>query len=286
MKDIKLRLIYVDDEKNALVNYRYDTKDRGDIESQEFFTDPFAALNYVKEHEVDVAFLDITMPGLDGIQLGKRMKMVNPSIELVYITGYESRALDAYKVGGRAYLSKLYTQEELEEVFTLLKRLIPKEYEDKRMEMVKKVPIMYVKTFGNFDMIVNKKPIVFKSTKAKELLAFLVDRRGGSVTGTQIFYKLWEGKEYNNNTSTYVRRTVRALKDQLEELGLEKVLMSHRNALSIDITQITCDYYEVMEGKEEYIHEYNGYYMSQYTWAEETIGIIESKIKSIKQSGK
>ncbi len=275
-----MRVIYVDDEKAALMNFYYDNRKRNDIESQEFFQNPHEALEYAKVHGVDAAFLDITMPEMDGIQLGKELKKVQPSIELVYVTGYDDYALDVFKIGGRAYLSKPYSEEELEATYTLLNKLIASNHENDRNDNNQStIPKVHMKTFGNFDMICDNVSVVFGNSKSKELLALLVDNRGGSVTNTQIFYKLWEGKEYNNVTSTYVRRTVRALKLQLEEVGMSELLISSRTSQSVNTTLFTCDYYDILNGNMESAKEYRGYYMMQYSWAEETNAVISQIVE-------
>lgn len=274
-----MRVVYVDDEKAALTNFYYDNRNRTDISEQEYFQNPMEALEYVTNHEVDAAFLDITMPDMDGIELGWRMKHVRPDVELVYVTGYDDYALDVFKLGGRAYLSKPYSDQELEDVYTLLKRLIPDEEARKRKELEKDKRV-YMKTFGNFDMVVDGTIMTFRNSKAKELLAVLVDSRGGSVTNTQIFYKLWEGKEYNNMTSTYVRRTIRALKQELEAWNLGDMLVSNRKTQNIDVTMFECDYYKSFDGDKEAMRAYRGYYMTQYSWAEETNAMIEQLLEN------
>ncbi len=270
-----MKIIYVDDEKAALINYQYDNKERTDIKEQAYFQKPYEAIAYVSEHEVDAAFLDITMPEMDGIELGKELKKINPLIEIIYVTGYDNYALEAYKVGGRAYLSKPYTEEELDNAYALLKRLISthntEETQTKQVDESKKI---HMRTFRNFDMVVDGTIIAFTNAKAKELLALLVDHRGGSVTSAQIFYKLWEGKEYNSTTSTYVRRTIRALRQQLEECGVSEILVTSRAMQSVDTSKFTCDYYEVLDGSQEYAKAYKGYYMTQYSWSEETNALI------------
>lgn len=278
-----MKLIYVDDEKMALENFRYDTQDRDDVSDVQFFTNPKEALEYVKTHRVDAAFLDITMPEMDGIELAGYLKAAQPDLEIVYVTGYSDYAHQAYKVGGRAYLTKPYLDEELEQTFTLLKKLVGKVSESQPVEEAVMKGV-FIRTFVNFDLLIDGLPVVFKNAKAKELLALLVDYRGSSLAGNQIFHKLWEEKEYDATTSTYVRRTLRALKEQLEELGILDILISHRNAHSINPGTFVCDYYETMKGSEVYLHEYNGYYMQQYYWAEESIAIVESKIKSMRKS--
>lgn len=284
-----MKIIYVDDEKAALTNYYYDNRGRKDISKQEFFQEPYAALDYVKEHDVDAAFLDITMPEMDGITLGKEIKKIKPNVELVYVTGYDTYAFEAYKVGGRAYLSKPYTDEELDEVYMLLKKLIVNHGVESELEMDSEQSIgentklsnkkIFMKTFGNFDMFIDGVVVTFANSKAKELLALLVDQRGGSVSNTQIFYKLWEGKEYNNATSTYVRRTLRALKSQLESLEVDDLLILGRSNQSVNTKLFKCDYYELLKKNDEYINEYRGYYMTQYSWPEETNASIEQMIQ-------
>ncbi len=273
-----MKIIYVDDEKNAYKNFQYDVEHRTDITSLVYFQRPLMALEYVKDNSIDVAFLDVTMPEMNGIELAKELKKINPSIEIIYVTGYEEYALEAYKVGGRAFLTKPYTEEELEEVFVLLDKLIDKN-EKKPEEAKRPNTRVFMRTFGNFDVLIDGKPVIFKNSKAKELLALLVDRKGGSISSNQIFQKLWEEREYSQLTSTYVRRTVRALMNQLESLGLEDMVGNNRNSLHINVNTFSCDYYEVMKGNTDYKYEYNGYYMTQYYWAEETIAIIENKIR-------
>lgn len=129
-------------------------------------------------------------------------------------------------------------------------------------------------------------PLLFKNSKAKELLAILVDYRGGSATNNQVFQKLWEEKEYSTSTSTYARRTIRDLKAQLAEFGISDLISSGRNSININSWKFTCDYYEVMQGNVDFAYEYNGYYMTQYYWAEETIPLIESKVNYLKKTEK
>lgn len=275
-----MNLICVDDEKNALINFYCDTKDHETITSIEFFVSPLEAIAYAKANPLDGAFLDMTMPEMDGLALGKELKKIQPNIELVYVTGYGDYALDAFKTGARAYLSKPYTQKELNDALLLLQRLTGGTRAPKPQPEVAQSKVFF-KTFGSFDLLIDGIPVHFKNAKAKEMLALLVDRKGSSVTGLQAFTKLWEGREYDRVTSTYVRRTLRALKDQLEELGLSDLLISSRNASSINTANIICDYYEVMKGSRSFGEEYNGYYMSQYYWAEETIALIENKLKAL-----
>ena len=52
-----------------------------------------------------------------------------------------------------------------------------------------------VKCFGNFEVYINGQKLVFKRSKTKELLAFLIDRHGAGVTIAQIGVALWENNQ-------------------------------------------------------------------------------------------
>lgn len=55
---------------------------------------------------------------------------------------------------------------------------------------------IFIRTFGYFDVFVNGSPILFRSEKAKELLALLVDRRGGYVSSSEAISILWKTNRF------------------------------------------------------------------------------------------
>ncbi len=60
------------------------------------------------DHDIEVAVLDIAMPGMDGIQTLKAMKRVNPVLEVVMLTGQSTvhTAVESIKLGAYNYLAK------------------------------------------------------------------------------------------------------------------------------------------------------------------------------------
>ncbi|MFZ5648215.1 MAG: sigma-54-dependent transcriptional regulator [Bacillota bacterium] len=66
------------------------------------------ALEAVREREYDAAILDIKMPGLDGVQLLKKIKEIQPFLEVIMLTGHATvdTAIEAMKLGAYDYLSK------------------------------------------------------------------------------------------------------------------------------------------------------------------------------------
>jgi DNA-binding response OmpR family regulator len=74
-----------------------------------------SALNLVKEDEPDVMILDLKMPGIDGIEVLKKVKASRPEIEVIILTGHGSEADReiCMKLGAFAYLQKPVDIEEL-----------------------------------------------------------------------------------------------------------------------------------------------------------------------------
>jgi two-component system LytT family response regulator len=73
-------------------------------------TDPESALAYLREHPVDVLFLDVQMPGLTGFEL---LEQLDGDVPVVFTTAYDRYALDAFDVNSVDYLLKPVEPERL-----------------------------------------------------------------------------------------------------------------------------------------------------------------------------
>jgi len=135
---------------------------------------------------------------------------------------------------------------------------------------------IFIQTFGNFDIWVDGELLHFPRATAKELLAYLVDRRGGSSTLGEIAAVLWENKERNRSLNSQIQTTVCTLIRVLEEAGVPELLCRTHNALSIRRELVTCDLYAFLAGDPDAIRCYLGEYMRNYSWAEYTAGWLNS----------
>ena len=77
-----MHVIYVDDERPALENFRFTAAKIEEIASFEMFQDGEEALEFVKNNVVDVAFLDMEMPGIHGLELAKKIKEYDTEIRI------------------------------------------------------------------------------------------------------------------------------------------------------------------------------------------------------------
>ena len=81
------------------------------------FSEGEALLEYVKEHEIHVLFLDIGIRGMSGLEIAEALRKINRSIVVIFVTSHKEYALDAFKVDAVDYLVKPYQVEELEAAF-------------------------------------------------------------------------------------------------------------------------------------------------------------------------
>ena len=92
-------------------------------------------------NHVDVAFLDISMRGMTGLNLAEQIQMLQPECKIVFCTGYSQYALDAFKIHVSGYLMKPSTAQAVQKEIDHIKGL------------TKDNKALTVKCFGNFEVI-------------------------------------------------------------------------------------------------------------------------------------
>lgn len=131
-----MNIIVCDDNNIQLEIFReffsnYKSKDM----TIEYFESGEDAIEYCNKESVDVAFLDIEMHGISGIEVGKKLKEVNMDCLLVFVTGYKDHAVSAFKLRALDYLLKPVSDENLEkimdEIDLLYKGILSKRFVEK-----------------------------------------------------------------------------------------------------------------------------------------------------------
>ena len=122
-----MRCIIVDDEKPARGELRYFIEKFSDIEIVSELEDGIEAVEYLSKNSVDIAFLDISMPMMSGIELASAIKKMNPNILLIFVTAHRNFAVDAFEVKAFDYILKPIAKDRIIELLFLIKEtLLPK----------------------------------------------------------------------------------------------------------------------------------------------------------------
>lgn len=226
------------------------------------------ALALVKEETFEVAFLDIELGdvNMDGIMLAKELKDIQPHLHIIFVTAYEKYAVDAFTIHATGYLLKPVQKVDLERELTFLYG------EDKTTQ--KRIR---VQTFGNFEVWVDGEKLSFGRQKAKELFAYLVGRRGAGVTTREACNILFEDGVYNLSRKSYFQNIVADMRHALRCVGADDVICKTYNNLAIDADKIDCDYYRFLEGDIKAVNQYNGEFMTNYSWAEFIVPILNNE---------
>ena len=259
-----MKIIAVDDEKIALDSLTSAITSIARDDEVVSFRYPEDAIKYAKENVCDIAFLDIEMVGMNGVELAEELKKYNSEINIVFCTGYGNYRDAAFELHASGYLMKPITPEKVKCELENLRRPI---YEKRKLK---------VQTFGNFEVYINGKPLVFKYRRTKELFAYLVDRVGAMCTVGEIIGILFEDE---SGREDYFQKLRRDLLSTLEEVGCTSAIVHKRGMLGVVVSEIQCDYYECLSGKKEFSSCYFGEYMSQYSFAEYTNANLNAKVR-------
>jgi DNA-binding LytR/AlgR family response regulator len=100
---MKIRCVIIDDEPSAIKILKDYVSSISEMELLESFTEPVKAVSFLNDNEVDLLFIDIQMPDLNGFELVSKLK--NKPL-LIFTTAYEQYALEGFKIDAIDYLLK------------------------------------------------------------------------------------------------------------------------------------------------------------------------------------
>lgn len=222
-----------------------------------------------KEKPCDIAFLDIRMRSVTGLELAQRLKNICPRVNIIFVTAYREYACEAMALHASGYIEKPVTAEK-----------IRRELSNLRYPVAQPKPqaLLEVTCFGNFDVRSVKQkniPLHFTRAKSKECFAYLISRQGHPCTVRELAGILFEDMPYDRKQANYVQQIITAMMKSLREVDAECVVHKSYNALSVNPDLIDCDYYRFCSGETAAINSYRGEFMLQYPWAEFMIGNLK-----------
>ena len=203
---------------------------------------------------VSIAFLDIAIGTVTGVDLARCVKTAYPECDIVFTTGYSEYAPKAFELGASDYLMKPVTVEKIEHALSQLRHTALKENMGKGF---------FIRCFGDFEVYYDGEPVVSFTKRSKELLAYLVNKAGVLCPVTEICNVI-----FRNSSDSYIRVAKKDLVKTLSETGKEDILIKGWGVLGIDRKKVRCDYFDYLDGKPGALNLYHGVYMSQYDWAQ------------------
>lgn len=257
-----MKILAVDDEIIALEGLVKSIKEADNTAQVFSFRFSDEAIDFMKTNTCDVAFLDIEMYGINGVSLANILLQMNPNINIIFSTGYGNYRDAAFDIHASGYIVKPITPEKVKKELANLRK------------PVKEVKKLQINVFGNFEVYYDGNPLKFKYTKSKELLAYLVDRRGALCTVSELMAVLFEDDEGHE---TYFKSLRKDLIDTIESVGCTDSIIIQRGKLGINKDNVYCSYFDLLDGKVKLEDVYHGEYMTQYSFSEYTNANLHNK---------
>ncbi len=260
-----MKVIIVDDDKK-------DLKTVADIVTAvlpdadiDTFDDAPAALAKARSEEIDMAFLDVRMPELDGVELGRYLKDLNPFINIIFCTAHKEYGYEAMDMHASGYMLKPASEEKVRIELSQLR--FAERYNDHKR--------IFAQTFGNFELFVDGKPAEFKYNRTKELVALLINNKGAFTTNGEIIATMWEDDGDPEKKTSYLSNIRQDLMNTFMRLKLDGIIIKQRGKIAIAKDRIECDLYDWLEKKDASKYKYVGEYMMQYEWSEDYIAELD-----------
>ncbi len=251
-----MQMIAVEDDQLALLELQNAIHRASPADALAVFSDAADALSFAGKNRVDTAFLDIHLGEMSGIHLARELKRRNPRVNVVFVTAHENYWQDAINLHCSGYILKPVTDRKIRDA---LDNLLYPEHPQVRF---------YAKTFGNFDLLVDGRPVAFQRDRAKELLACLVDRCGASVSKRELAAQLFEDTCYSRKQQQYFTKIYGFLIKSLQAVDAECLIIKQPNSYAVDNQLLRCDAWDYLKGEPEAENAFRGEYMNQYSWAE------------------
>src|SRR5436305_4862613 len=110
-----LTILAVDDEQTQLEDLARMLRSLPNVEDVECAFDGHDALVKASAHSYDAIFLDVRMPDLDGLELGRVLRRFAEPPQLVFVSAYDNAAVDAFELHALDYLRKPVARMRVEE---------------------------------------------------------------------------------------------------------------------------------------------------------------------------
>ncbi|HLR72671.1 MAG TPA: response regulator, partial [Pseudogracilibacillus sp.] len=187
-----MRIVCVDDERLSLQFIEKQLEQIEGISIVAMFTNPLEAKEYILNEAIDTAFLDVQMPGINGIQLAEQILEYKPDINIVFITAYDQYAVEAFQLNALDYVIKPTTVERLHKTLKRVKAKLKNTANDKDSNQEDHSLRIKVSNYLAFEEKPNVfQPVSWRTSKSQELFIYLLHNRNRLVEKSAIVDLLW-----------------------------------------------------------------------------------------------
>ena len=245
-----MRAVIIDDELSAINEIKYLLENFG-IQVAGAFTNPKEGYDFVILDKPNIVFLDINLPMLNGLDLGKQIRRCCLNVFIIYITSYPQYALDSFQAYPLDYLLKPINGARFKETLQRIRGLY-----DSRSDLHQIA--LRIKCFGDFKIIIENKQVKMPGHRVTELLVYLLCHYQQALTQDQLVKTLFNSSIEERNKNNF-RVTMFRLRHVLMELNISKDMVLIRDDFSIKVQPGICDLIDFINFVNDHMHinEYN-----------------------------
>lgn len=263
-----MKTIIVDNSHFHMLQLEFELAEFSQVELVGNFSSSFSALCHAEKHKVDLAYIKVGIPDMPAEEFAIKLRNMHSGVIVIFVSDQSRDIRRAITVDADYFIVRPYTHQNVESSVYRAVSL--------SVRLRKRV---FIKTFGSFGVFVDGVPLRFSSYKAQELLAYLVDQNGNVVDTRKGFSVLWEDRAFSESSASCYRKVLSRLLYSLEDAGISNILRVYTRGRAINKDAMDCDYYSYLNGDTQVIRNWNGEYMSNYSWAEPTLGWITENRK-------
>jgi len=233
-----LKVLLVDDEPAMLLAMRMLLTKMEGVELVGSFRHAAEAIEWMQADKVDLAFLDIQLVNESGLELAKRLRELDPELNIVFTTSHTEFSMQAYDVYPLDYMVKPISRKRLTQTIArATARHAAGVHTDKA-----KSALLAISGLGCFAAVSKQASNVkWISRKSKEVFAYLLMYQGRNIHKERMLEDIFGNMPYRN-AEVYLNTAVYQLRKTLAEHGYKEVILSAQEKYRVDIEQLDVDF--------------------------------------------
>ncbi|GAA0310579.1 response regulator [Gracilibacillus halotolerans] len=188
---MSLKAILIDDEKLALDFLEHQINRISSIEVVGKFSNPWKAFDYIDEKNVEVVFLDIHIPEINGIELAEKILERNPRLHIVFVTGHDDYAIQAFELNALDYVMKPVSAKRLSNTIERITEKVAYDTLSQKKPLAKQLKMTLFQRVAILDSNNQLRSPNWRTSKVEQLFYYLLHRRGQVVDKTELIELLW-----------------------------------------------------------------------------------------------
>lgn len=233
-----IRAIIVEDEELVLQDIRTMVEETGLIDVVKTYANAKDALKEAAVLRPQLAFIDIELPGMDGITLAENLLEAVPALRVVFITAYNEYAVKAFELNAVDYLLKPIGRERFAMMVGRIASSLPRV--SNRQEQLE------IDCFGVMGVRIGGKAVRWGRSKAEELFCYLLIHHKTAVHKEAIIEELWP--DYDVHRALPILQTAACqLRNVFSPLQGAVKLEYAASRYCLTVAQGKCDYFFVLD---------------------------------------